>query len=143
MSETADTTTIEAEDTDGTLEGMLTGYIALRDRKEEIVKQQRAVVKEYDDAMGQIEDYLMGLLRGQRLQSLASKTGVAFIRRTRSATVGDKSVFREFVIENGNFDLVDFRANVEAVEGFVQENNGHTPPGVNFSVFEKVSVNRK
>lgn len=126
-----------------TLEEMLTGYIALRDKKKEIVEQQRVVVKQYDDAMEEIENYLKGLLKTQGLQSVASKTGVAFIRRTRSATIGDKSAFREHVISTEDFDLVDFRANVDAVEGYINENEGRTPPGVNWSVFENVSVNRK
>jgi hypothetical protein len=128
---------------DTTLNEMITSYIALRDKKEAIVKQQREVVKAYDDAMEQIENYLKGLLQTQRLSSLSCDAGVAFVKRKRSATVGDTQVFREHVISTNNFDLCDFRAKPEAVEDYAKEHDGQVPPGVNFRTYDAVQVNRK
>jgi len=129
--------------TDNTLNEMITSYIALRDKRDAIKKQQKEVVKEYDEAMERIENYLKGLLQTQRLSSLSCDAGVAFISRKRSATVGDAQVFREFVISNQNFDLVDFRAKPETVEDFAKEHDGQVPPGVNFRTYDAVQVNRK
>ena len=129
--------------TDNTLNEMITSYIALRDKRDAIKKQQKEVVKEYDEAMERIENYLKGLLQTQRLSSLSCDAGVAFISRKRSATVGDTQVFREFVISNQNFDLVDFRAKPETVEDFAKEHDGQVPPGVNFRTYDAVQVNRK
>lgn len=126
-----------------TIHEMIESYIALRDKKEAIVKQQREVTKQYDDAMEQIENYLKGLLQTQRLSSFSCDAGVAFIKRKRSATVGDTQVFREHVISTGNFDLADFRAKPEAVEDYANEHDGQVPPGVNFRTYDAVQVNRK
>ena len=128
---------------DATLNEMITSYIALRDKKEAIQKEQKAVVKQYDDAMESIENYLMGHLRQQRLTSTSCDAGVAFIKRKRSATVGDVQVFREHVISTQNFDLADFRAKPEAVEDYAKEHEGQMPPGVNFRTYDAVQVNRK
>lgn len=130
-------------DSDTTLNEMITSYIALRDKKEAIQKEQKAVIKQYDDAMDQIENFLMGHLRGQKLTSTSCDAGVAFIKRKRSATVADTLVFREHVISTGNFDLADFRAKPEAVEDYAKEHEGQVPPGVNFRTYDAVQVNRK
>ena len=126
-----------------TLNEMITTYIALRDKKAAIEKEQKAVVKQYDDAMEQIENFLMGHLRAQKLTNMACEAGVAFIKRKRSATVADTELFREFVISNQNFDLVDFRAKPEPVEDYAKEHEGQVPPGVNFRQYDAVQVNRK
>jgi hypothetical protein len=128
---------------DTTLNEMITSYIALRDKKAAIEKEQKAVIKNYDDAMEQIENFLMGHLRQQKLTNMACEAGVAFIKRKRSATVGDTQVFREHVISTNNFDLCDFRAKPEAVEDYAKEHDGEVPPGVNFRTYDAVQVNRK
>jgi hypothetical protein len=133
----------QTENGEATLNEMITNYIALRDKKEAIQKQQKAVVKQYDDALEMIENYLMGHLRGQKLTSTSCDAGVAFIKHKRSATIGDAQVFREFVISNQNFDLADFRAKPEAVEDYAKEHEGQTPPGVNYRSYDAVQVNRK
>lgn len=125
-----------------TFEEMITNYIALRDKKEAIETEFKKTKKKYTDAMATIAEYLQGYMRSNNLQNIASKDGTAFIKTTRSATVGDKSAFREYVIESKNFDLADFRANVEAVQDFMKENN-QLPPGVNFSTAEEVGVQRR
>lgn len=127
----------------GTLETMIDSYIKLRDKKGEIKKQQDAVLKEYTDAMVQIEDFLRGHLQEQNVTSVSCDAGTAFIKRKRSATLADKGAFREFVIANEMFDICDLSPKVEAVEDYVKEHNGQLPPGVNFSTFEGLQVNRK
>ena len=135
---------VEAIDSsDATLQQMITTYIALRDKKAEITKAQKEVLAQYTTAMDEIADYLKGWLANQKVNAIGCDAGVAFIRRSRSATVADRATFREFVISNNNYDLADFSANVDAVEDFIREHDGQLPSGVNFRVFEKVSVNRK
>ena len=102
-----------------------------------------AGLKQYDDAMDQIENYLKGLLQQQRLTSFSCDAGVAFVKRKRSATIADTQTFREHVISTGNFDLCDFRAKPEAVEDYAKEHDGQVPPCVNFRTYDAVQVNRK
>lgn len=128
---------------DGVLGHMVDSYIKLRDKKELIQKQQAEVVKEYTDAMLQIEQFLHGYLKDQGLQNVATPFGTAYVNRKRSATIADKQAFTDFVISTSEFDLCDWRANVEAVEDWAKANQGQLPPGVNFNTRETVGVQRK
>jgi hypothetical protein len=127
----------------GTLEKMIESYIKLRDKKAAIKKVQEAALKEYTDAMVSIEDFLKAHLQTQGVNSVSCPAGTAFIKRKRSATMADKGVFREFVISTNNFDLCDMSAKVEAVEDYVKEHDGQLPPGVNYSSYEGVNIQRK
>jgi hypothetical protein len=128
---------------EGTLAKLIDSYIKLRDKKEALVKEQRVEVKKLDEIMEGIEAFLRAHLKQQKVQSISSDFGTAFINRQRSATLADTAMFREFVIANSNFDLADFRPKKDAVEAYIEEHGGRTPPGVNFSTREVVLVQRK
>jgi len=100
-------------------------------------------LKQYNDVMIELEGYLRGHLKSQKLNSISCDAGTAFIQRSRSATTADMAVFREFVIANSNFDLADFRPKKDAVEMFIEEHNGEGVPGVNFSTRDIVLVQRR
>ena len=134
----------EAPDsTDSTLKEMITLYIALRDKKAALEKTHKEALVPYGKTMEEIELFLKGWLAQQKVNAISCDVGVAYIARKRSATVADMGLFREHVISTKNFDLADFRAKVEAVEGYYKEHDGTLPPGTNFRVFETVRVNRK
>ena len=116
-------------------------YVRLRDK-----------LKESDDAhkkkTEQARAYLM-MLNGKLLERLADvggesvKTphGTVYQSTKRSASIADGDAFRQYVITNGHFDLVDWRANANAVDDFIKE-HGAVPPGVNFSTMLTVGVRR-
>jgi len=106
-------------------------------------ERHKAELKQYTDAMVELEGYLRGHLKSQKLNSISCDAGTAFIQRQRSATIADTAVFREFVIANSNFDLADFRAKKDAVEAYIDEHNGEGVPGVNFSARDIVLVQRR
>jgi hypothetical protein len=125
-----------------TLEEMITKYMALRDKRNAIKKSITDKVKEYDDAMEALAGMLKHHMQANNLQSIATTAGTAFFKRVTSATVADKSLFREYVIANGDFDMADFRPSKEAVEAYIEENKGNLPPGINFSVMQEVGVQK-
>jgi hypothetical protein len=124
-------------------EKMIASYIKLRDEKSKVEERHKAEIGKYTEAMGLIEAFLKDYLMKNSLQSLATSEATAFLHRSRSATLADTGVFREFVIENNNFDLADFRPKVDSVEDYVTEHNGSPPPGVNFRTAVTLRVNRK
>jgi hypothetical protein len=124
-----------------TLEEYITSYIKLRDKRDAVKLEQKKVLKQYKDALDMIAGELHKHLRTNNLQRIATDQGTAFIKTTRSATVADMSLFRAEVISNSNFDLADFRANVNAVEAYLEANKT-LPSGVNFSKLEEVGVQR-
>jgi hypothetical protein len=116
-------------------------YVRLRDK-----------LKAADDAhkkkTEQARAYLM-MLNGKLLERLSEvggesvKTphGTVYQTTKRSASIADGDAFREYVINNGEFDLVDWRANSNAVDDYIKE-HGAVPPGVNFSTMLTVGVRR-
>ena len=126
-----------------THEKILTSYIKLRDEKAKVEKRHKLELAQYTEAMMELEAYLKDYLRKQNLQHISSGDITAFLSTSRKATLQDSGVFREFIIENGNFDLADFRPKVEAVEDYVEEHEGKTPPGVNFQTAITLRVQRR
>jgi hypothetical protein len=126
-----------------THEKILTSYIKLRDEKAKVEKRHKLELAQYTEAMMELESYLKDYLRKQNLQHISSGDITAFLSTSRKATLQDSGVFREFIIENGNFDLADFRPKVEAVEDYVEEHEGKTPPGVNFQTAITLRVQRR
>lgn len=126
-----------------THEKMLSRYIELRDEKYKVEARHKEEIKRYNEAMGLIEAFLKAYLQQHNLQHISTGDTTAFLATSRKATMSDSGVFREFIIENGNFDLADFRPKVEAVEDYLTEHNGTPPPGVNFTTALALRVQRR
>lgn len=88
-----------------------------------------------------LNNALLAQLNAMGGDSVKTPYGTAYRTVRKSATLADGAVFREFVIDNGQFDLVDWRANANAVEDFIKTQN-NAPPGVNFSTAFTVGVRR-
>lgn len=116
-------------------------YLELRDAKRALEKSHEEQLKPYTERMTKIELALQKYMQDTRLNSLPTDAGTAYISVKRSASVADGAAFRGHVIESREWDLADWRANVNAIETFIKE-HGIVPPGVNFREFEAVNVRR-
>ena len=114
--------------------------------------QLRDKIKAADDAhkkkVGPAKEYL-DVLSGKLMEqlntiggdSVKTPSGTVYRSTRRTASIADGQVFRKYVVDNGAYDMVDWRANANAVEDFIQS-QGSTPPGVNFSKAHTVGVRR-
>jgi len=75
-------------------------------------------------------------------ESVRTDTGTVYRTEKKSASLADPDAFMRYVIGNEAWDLLDRKANVKAVEDFIEEND-LAPPGVNFSTTYVVGVRRK
>src|SRR5882672_8774206 len=105
-------------------------YLETRDAKAEIEKQHKLHLKQYSDIMQLIEGKLMAHLQEQEGQSLSSEVGTAYLSHKRSAPIHDAVAFKNYVIENRAWEMLDWKANVTAVGDFLTEHE-MPPPGVN------------
>lgn len=121
--------------------GLISLYLEIRDSKKAVEKQHDAYLKGYTDRMEKIALILHKYMQDVKLNSLPTDGGTAYISVKRSASVADAAAFRGHVIESREWDLADWRANVNAVETFIKE-HGVVPPGVNYREFETVGVRR-
>jgi hypothetical protein len=84
---------------------------------------------------------LLKALQDQKAQSIATPHGTVYQRIFRSATIRDKKAFREFIIENGMFDMLDWKANKVEVFSYMEE-KAVDIPGINTSGYMTIGVMR-
>lgn len=116
-------------------------YVALRDLIGEKDDAHKAQMKPYRETLEQLNSVLLQHLKGINAESAATEAGTVYQTAKKSASIADMTAFWEFVKATGDFDLVDKKANVTAVEAYIETNNA-PPPGVNFTTRLVVGVRR-
>jgi hypothetical protein len=125
------------------LDYYIDSYMKVRTARDAYRKTVKAKEAEYKEALETIGGLLRSYLQANGLQNIATPTGTAFLKTVRSATVQDTSAFREHVIQNGEYELADFRANVDAVQAYMDEHKGALPAGINFQSFIDIGVQKR
>jgi hypothetical protein len=126
----------------GNIEDMVGQFVKLRDaikKADDEHKKKLAGAKAYQQAL---EGALLAKLNEIGGENV--KTGMGTVYRTtrRSAVIRDGDAFRSYVINHDEYDLVDWKANANAVDDFIKSNKV-PPPGVDFSTAFTVGVRRK
>jgi hypothetical protein len=117
-------------------------YVALRDHIRAIKERHKAELKAPNETLEKLNSVLLGHLNAIGGVNVGTAYGTVYKTTKKSASVADMSAFWTYVVSQGDFDMVDKRANPTAVEAYI-EANGTTPPGVNWNVLEVVGVQRK
>lgn len=118
-------------------------YILLRDKEAEIKARHKEELAPFGKAKEALEAFFLAQLTQLGSDSLSNREhGTVYKVSKKSATVQDPAEFRRFVIGGEAWDLADIRANAPAIEGFMKEHNGQTPPGVKYSEFTTVGIRR-
>ena len=124
------------------LEKLIDRYVALRDRKREVEKRHKEELKPFRTVMDEIEAMLMQYMQKSGIDHVATPGGTAYQVTKPSATIRDGSAFRQWVVKNERYDIVDWRANARAVFEYIRENEGKVPPGINASTYTTVNFRR-
>lgn len=125
------------------IEQMVDQYVKLRDKLKEADKahsERTAPARQY---LEDLNAALLAKLAEIGGDSVKTPAGTVYRTVKKSASIADGAVFREYVIENAAFDLVDWRANATAVSDYIDgPGQGNPPPGVNYSTYATVGVRR-
>lgn len=117
-------------------------YIKLRDMKTEIEARHKEELRPINEAMEGLKELMAAGLDAQNVASAKTACGTVSFTSKASASIADKAAFWTYVVTTGQFDLLDYKANVTAVKDHIEKNQGVAPPGVNYSVFRDVGVRR-
>jgi hypothetical protein len=123
------------------IEELVGQYVRLRDKIREAEDAHKAKLKDAKDHLEKLNNTLLDRLNQVGGESVKTASGTVYRTTKRSASIKDGDKFRHFVIENEAFDLVDWRANANAVDDFIQDQQA-PPPGVDFSTTYTVGVRR-
>lgn len=99
------------------------------DRIDAEASQKKAPIKRL---MADIEKWFALRAQEEGLKSIQTVEGTVYWTTHHSASVAEPQVFKEYVIQNNAFDLIEIRAAKLAVKAFI-EGHGSAPPGVNFT----------
>jgi hypothetical protein len=124
------------------LDVMVETYVRLRDTIKEANKMHEEKLAPAQEYLDQLNAAILQKLISLGVESARTKFGTAYKNTTKSATIADGALFREYVIGESQFDLVDWRANANAVSTHIDNHEGEVPPGVNYSTFTKVGIRR-
>lgn len=127
-------------------DAMVDKFVRLRDKMKEIKERQAAEMQPYNEAKEKLEGMLLDHLNNIHAENVATQHGSVYKCRKDSATIADMSTFWNWVVANGEFDMVDRKANVPAVREYLEKQAGSAnpspPPGVNFTTRIEVGVRR-
>lgn len=123
------------------IDELVSQYVRLRDKIKEAEDAHKAKLKNAKEHLENLNNTLLDRLNQLGGDSVKTQHGTVYRTTRRSATIADGDAFRQFVITNEAFDLVDWRANANAVDDFIKEQQA-PPPGVNFSTAFTVGVRR-
>ncbi len=123
------------------IDDLVAQMVKVRDKLKEADDAHKAKTKVARDYKEALEGKLLSKLNEVGGESVKTSSGTVYRTTRRSATIADGDRFRSFVIGQEAFDLVDWKANANAVDDFIKS-EGSPPPGVNFSTAFTVGVRR-
>lgn len=116
-------------------------YVKLRDKIKELDDIHKKNTAPYRELLETLNGALLSHLTAQNSESIKTESGTVYRTERASASLADKSAFWAWVVAQGEWDLLDYKANSTAVRDFIDRNN-RPPPGVNYTVAHVVGVRR-
>lgn len=116
-------------------------FVRLRDKIKLLTEKHDAELAPYKEAKAQLEAELLNHLNSNNMKSARTDAGTVSVSEKTSCRVDDTDAFRSFVVNNGEWDLCDMKANAPAVEKYMEEQQA-PPPGVVVNKFRTVGVRR-
>lgn len=127
-------------------------YVKLRDLIREKEKQHKEQLAPFKDTLEKLGSVMLHHLNTIGAERVGTENGTVHKTTKKSASIADMTAFWTWVVTQGAFDMVDKKANVIAVEEYIQEQIElaktdptiipSAPPGVNFTQFDVVGVKR-
>jgi hypothetical protein len=123
----------------------VTQYVQLRDKIKQMDAEHKEKMAPFRKLLDDLNASIMAQLNAistDEKTSVRTDSGTAYKSKKTSASIADGKLFRDYVIANGAWDLLDWKANSTAVADHVEEFKA-PPPGLNYSVTYVAGVRRK
>jgi len=124
-----------------TVDEVVRGYIKLRDRKNEMKREQAEALRPITEKMTLLENWLLRDLQTRKVESQKTKEGTAYVSTVAAATVKDRDALFDFIIKNEMWDLLENRVSKSVVKDYLEE-TGEVVPGVNYQETKVVRIRR-
>lgn len=134
---------LPGETADRDLQDMVTNdvvvekYVALRNKKKEIAERHKQEMAPFNDAMEQLEIFMLDRLNRTGTESVRTAMGTAFKVTQTSYKVEDPGTLRPWLEANDAGDLLETRISKTALNDWLDAGKP-LPPGVGVSQFVQV-----
>lgn len=125
------------------LELQISNFIWVRDQLAKIDKKWEDERAEMVNYKARLEGRIQTFLSDHNISgSVKTNAGTAYMTTKYTASLADPKAFMDYVVNSGEFDLLERRASVTAVKQFVEDHNGQLPAGCNLSSHKSLRVRR-
>jgi hypothetical protein len=115
-----------------TIDQVIAGYIKLRDKRDELKKQQSAAMKELTDKMFQLEAYVQKMLIDTKQESAKTASGTAFLQTDTTVAVDDFDATLNFIKQHDLWVMLEKRVSKSVVTDYI-DSTQEVPPGLTIS----------
>ena len=124
-----------------TVAQLVGAYVKIRDSKKVIQDRHKAELEATNAKLALIESGLLNMLNADGVESMRTENGTAFKKTMVKATVRDRELFFNYVVENDLMHMLSSAVSAPAVREFI-EANGEAPPGVAVNTVLTVNIRR-
>ena len=123
---------------------LVSTYFKIRNAREKLAKEFKVHDAVLKGELAIIEQAFQAHFDTTGTRSLrpAEVGGTVFLQTKAYASIADWSLFGLWVRENDQLDMLHRRVASDKIATFISENDGETPPGVNFSRVDEVVVRK-
>jgi hypothetical protein len=116
-------------------------YVQIRDKLKAMDEEHEEKREKLVKIQSLLSGYMEQFLEKVGAQNIKTPFGTCHRTTRYTSSLADPDAFMNFVTSTGKFELLDRRANSEAVKDYVNE-HGVLPPGVNLSALRSIGVRR-
>lgn len=116
-------------------------YIKLRDEMKRLKSEFDEKMAPYIKSQEALSKLLLSELAKSNVESMSTLHGTLYKKSHKSASIVDKELFWNFIVENSLWELVDKRANATACADYAEEFKSF-PPGINYTNFITAGVRK-
>lgn len=125
-----------------TVDKRVAQYIEVRDKIRQVKERHDTELKPLLEVQNLLGGWLESFMTKSGSNGVKTSHGTCYKSTRYTASLADPDAFMGYVIKHGEYDLLDRRANANAVRDYAKEHNGVLPPGVNLNAISTVGVRR-
>lgn len=128
---------------DVSVDTLVSIYIKMRDKRDEIVREMDAKVKEVEDQMKVINEELLKICKETGATNISTPNGTAYRTIKNRYWTNDWESFHKFMNENGAMELLERRIHQSNMKQFLDENPDLHPAGLQVDREYAITIRRK